>query len=107
MKATNEQIADLRANTIKVAHVYQIAPVNIALLISILDELLELRAKGEAKFNRECTCTFGPMNPHEYGVGDCEYADHHCDSCHENKRCTDAGCGMVTIADPVTVGGGG
>ncbi len=105
MKATNEQIADLRANTIKVAHVYQIMPVDSPFLISILDELLELRAKGEAVTNVNdivhalykdddgykivCGATSGWRCIRGSMVN--------CDACRNARK----------IADPVTVGGGG
>ena len=48
----------------------------------------ELRAKDEE------TCLCGTcVTPHALGKHpDCEYFDHHCDSCHEKKLCTKTEC---------------
>lgn len=45
---------------------------------------------------RDCSC-FGCMDQprRERGkVPGCEYKDHHCDMCHEHRRCTIAECGF-------------
>lgn len=47
---------------------------------------------------RDCRC-FGCVDHeprHERGrIADCEYKDHHCDNCHEHRRCTVAECGFT------------
>lgn len=46
---------------------------------------------------RDCQC-FGchcHVPRYERGkLAECEYKDHHCDNCHENRRCTIMECGF-------------
>lgn len=38
----------------------------------------------------DCYCCHGKDTGH--GEEPCEYYNHHCDACHDNKRCTDDNC---------------
>src|SRR5437762_1539536 len=46
---------------------------------------------------RDCVCCGcnGHKPRHARGrIAACEYKKHHCDDCHENRRCTVVGCGF-------------
>ena len=54
------------------------------------------RAPGDGPRDCRCFGCEGRQPRHERGrIAACEYKDHHCDDCHEHRRCTLVGCDFV------------